>query len=386
MRKKIFVIAAIISTLGVNASPLELYENSLQVLQDNFYDKTMNHQNWNYWKSKYQNISSFEDACLAIETAVESLNDPYTRFMQPNLYKEETLCMEGKEKKIGIYLKIGKNKLSISPVKGGAAEKAGIRKNDIVLEINDKPVKDMSSVELNSALSVENADRIKFLIKRKHCPNTIYTIELKEENNNSIYNTPFYKNIKIPDNIMYLRIASFMDKNIAAQFQKILDKNQDKDGYIIDLRGNTGGVAKNAAVMANMLLRNDIILSIVDRDGNKKVINANNDTMTDKPVVVLCDRYSASASEIFVAAMKDNKRAVIIGEKTFGKGIMQDVFGLSDGCGMNITVKHYLTPSGEFIHKKGIEPDINIKMSKIDYKLKKDKALKEAIKIISSND
>lgn len=107
--------------------------------------------------------------------------------------------------------------------------------------------------------------------------------------------------------------------------------------------------------------------------------------MTDKPIIVLCDRYSASASEIFVAAIKDNNRGIIIGEKTFGKGIMQDVFELPNNCGMNITVKYYLTPKGKFIHEKGIEPDIHIKMNKWAYLKRNDIVIQQAIKSLNAH-
>ncbi len=385
MKKYVFLLLIFITCiLKVNATPVELYDSAWKVLSDNFYDKTMNNQDWNKWETKYRNLTTYEDAYVAIDTMIESLNDSYTIFMPPQDYSNELLDMEGKEVKLGIILKKIRGKYYIIPVKDGAAEKAGLKKNDIIIEIDGHPVEKMSRMDFDNALNTDKKESINFLIKRKGCKARIYEIIPKERHTISILEMPLCKKIKIPENIKYFKITSFMDKNLAKQFQEIMENYEDKfDGYIIDVRGNSGGIAKNAAVMANMLLRNKVILSIVDRDGNKKVINSNDDTMTDKPVVILCDRYSASASEIFVAAIKDNKRGIIIGEKTYGKGIMQDVFALPNDCGMNITVKHYLTPSGKYIHKKGIEPDIVIKTSQINYL--NDKILQQAIKYIKSS-
>ena len=330
--------------IRVNATPAELYDSAWKNLSDNYYDKTMNHQNWSRWKTKYRNLATYEDAYLAINTMTESLNDSFTIFMPPQDYNDELLDMEGKEIKFGFIFrikgsKLGKNsKYYITPVKGGAAEKAGIKKNDILLEIDGQPVGKMSAMDFDNALNTEKKEGINFLIKRKG-KTIICKVIPTEVNTVSIAETPPYEKTKIPKNIKYFRIVSFMDKTLANKFQEIMENYEDKfDGYIIDVRGNSGGIAKNAAVMANMFLQNKVIISIVDRDGNRKVINANGDLLTEKPLIVLCDHNSASASEIFVAAIKDNKRGLIIGEKTYGKGIMQDVFELTDGCGMNITV------------------------------------------------
>lgn len=381
MKKFLFFLLLILfCALKVNASPVELYDTVWQTLYDNFYDKTMNNQDWNRWKTKYQNLSTYEDAYLAIDTMTESLNDPYTIFMLPQDYSDELLNMDGKEVKLGIYIRKIRSKYLIIPIKNSVAEKAGLKKNDILLEIDGKSVLNMSANEFESALSIDKKGSIDFLIKRKWEEPKIYKITPEEKQTISILETPSYKKTKLPENMKYLRIVSFMDKTLAKQFQELMESYEDKfDGYIIDVRGNSGGIAKNAAVMANMLLKDKIILSMVDRDGNKKVINANSDVLTEKPIVVLVDRNSASASEIFAAAIKDNKRGIIIGEKTYGKGIMQDVFELPNDCGINITVKYYLTPSGEFIHKKGITPDVIVKMNKWDYLKKSDRVLEKAI-------
>ena len=134
--------------------------------------------------------------------------------------------------------------------------------------------------------------------------------------------------------------------------------------------------------MANMLLTNCVITIVEDRFGEKDIIKANEHLLTAKPIVVLCNNNTASASEIFIGAIKENNRGIIIGEKTYGKAVIQDVFDLSYGCGMNITVRRYLTPRGNYIQGVGVNPDIYVAPSKFDMLLKSDAVLKKALSII----
>ena len=172
---------------------------------------------------------------------------------------------------------------------------------------------------------------------------------------------------------------------------KAIDSQKDKKGYILDLRLNPGGLLSNAIVLSDAFLPGGVIVSTVDRDGYKDVMKASRRYYTDKPLIVLINKGSASASEIFSGAMKDNKRALIVGEKSFGKGLVQEVNRLQSGAGINITVQRYLTPSGTDIHKKGIEPDVVVELSEDDIKNKHDSQLikaeelmKEMIKISES--
>ena len=155
-----------------------------------------------------------------------------------------------------------------------------------------------------------------------------------------------------------------------------------KKGYILDLRSNPGGLLSNAILMSDMFLQGGGIVSTVDRYGYKDTTRAAKVRITNKPLVVLVNKGSASASEIFSGAMKDNCRAILVGEQTFGKGLVQEINKLSDDAGVNITIQRYLTPSGTDIHKKGITPDYEVKLTAENVKNKDDIQLKEGLKIL----
>ena len=154
-------------------------------------------------------------------------------------------------------------------------------------------------------------------------------------------------------------------------------------GYIIDLRGNTGGLLSNAIFVANQFMEQGDIVLIVNRNGMRNNIAAKyNPEAIKEPVVVLINPMSASASEILSGALKDNKRAVLVGETTFGKGLVQRIYSMPNSMGMNLTISRYLTPSGTDIHKKGIKPDYEVKMTFKNYKESNDIQLKKALDVI----
>ena len=169
-----------------------------------------------------------------------------------------------------------------------------------------------------------------------------------------------------------------MSQNAIEEFKKALNGYSDKQGFIIDLRSNPGGLFANAALLSDMFLNGNVIVSTVDRDGYKDTTRASKQYVCDKPIVILIDGGSASASEIFSGAMKDNGRALIVGEKSFGKGLVQEVNRLPMGAGCNITVQKYLTPNGTDINKKGIQPDVTVKFTAEDAKAKRDPQLIKA--------
>ena len=186
----------------------------------------------------------------------------------------------------------------------------------------------------------------------------------------------------MPEDISYIRLSSFISRNAATEFRSILENSAGKKGFIIDLRSNPGGLLSNAIYISDMFLDGGIIVSTVDRDGYKETQRATKGYVTDKPVVVLINKGSASASEIFSGAMKDNRRAVIIGEQSFGKGLVQEINKLPYDAGINITIQKYLTPNGTDINKKGITPDITVKLTEENVKNKDDVQLKKAIETL----
>ena len=219
------------------------------------------------------------------------------------------------------------------------------------------------------------------MIKRKDCEPKLYAITRAEIEIKSI-SQKIPENIKMPEDISYIRLSSFISRNAAGEFRSILENSAGKKGFIIDLRSNPGGLLSNAIYISDMFLDGGIIVSTVDRDGYKETQRATKRYVTNKPVVVLINKGSASASEIFSGAMKDNRRAVIIGEQSFGNGLVQEINKLPYEAGINITIQKYLTPNGTDINKKGITPDIVVKLTEENVKNKDDVQLKKAIEVL----
>lgn len=164
--------------------------------------------------------------------------------------------------------------------------------------------------------------------------------------------------------IGYIRLQEF-SAHAGEQMQRAIEKlnNQNPDGYVLDLRGNPGGLLRISIDIARMWMDKGAIVSTVDRDGDRQEVLADRSALTDKPIVVLVDGDSASASEILAGALKDNGRATIIGDQTFGKALVQSVHSLSDGSGLAVTIAHYYTPKGTDISKKGVTPDVVLNLT-----------------------
>ena len=377
----VLMIASPMATMA--DSPAELYDNVWRLINTKYVDVSDNSQIWTRWRNKYQNkLETPEDAYVAIETMLTSLNDPYTRFLDPKEFAEETSSIKGSLKGIGVQigLKDG-NLVVIEPVVGSPAEKAGLQADDRILEINGVSTKGISIEKAADQIRGEIGTNVKLLVKRKDSELTFNVTRAEIEVKAVTTKPPI--DVKVPDDIQYIRLSSFISKNASSEIRDILVKSRDKKGYILDLRSNPGGLLSNAVIMSRMFLRpNEVIVSTVDRYGYKETVKSSGGKITNKPLVVLINKGSASASEIFSGAMKDNHRATIVGEQSFGKGLVQEINKLPDDAGVNITIQRYLTPSGNDIHKKGITPDVVVKLTDENIKNKDDVQLKEAIKIL----
>ena len=268
----------------------------------------------------------------------------------------------------------------IAPIEDSPAEKAGLMAEDEILEINGVSTKGISIDKAADKIRGEADTNVTLLIKRKDEIKT-YTVVRKEIEIKAV-STKVPNNVQLPSDIGYIRLSSFISKNAGKEFEDILVQNRNKKGFIIDIRSNPGGLLTNAIDISDLLLSNGIVVSTVDRDGYKETQKVRGNPVTTKPLVVLINKGSASASEILSGALKDNKRAVLVGENSFGKGVVQEINRLPDDSGINITIQKYLTPNGTDINKKGIKPDVVVELSDDDIKNKDDKQLKKASEVL----
>ena len=365
-------------------SPVDLYDNVWRLVNSKFVDQSNNQQNWAKWRHKYDNqIRTNEDAYVAINTMVASLNDPYTKFLDPKEFADETSSIKGSLKGIGIQIGVKDGKLMvIAPIEDTPAERAGLQADDEILEIDGVSTKGITVDKAADKIRGKEGTQVTLLVKRKDVAPKTYTITRAEIEIKSI-SQKLPTDMTIPNDFCYIRLSSFISRNAATEFGNILNTNRNKKGFIIDLRSNPGGLLTNAIYISDMFLDGGTIVSTVDRDGYKETQRASAGVYTKKPVVVLINKGSASASEIFSGAMKDNHRAVIIGEQSFGKGLVQEINKLPYESGINITIQKYLTPNGTDINKKGITPDIVVKLTEDDVKNKNDLQLKKAVEVLS---
>lgn len=362
------------------SSPQTTYDRVWKLVDTKFVNKDNNRQDWTRWRHKYDTkMNTDEDAYVAIETMLTSLNDVYTKYLNPKQFAEESDSIQGSLKGIGVQIGVREGKLLIiAPIEDTPGEKAGLLAEDEILEINGESTKGITVDKAAEKIRGAEGTKVTLLIKRKGEPNKSYTITRANIELKSV-STKKPKYATLNDQVGYIRLSSFISKNATQEFQNALNDNKNKKGIIIDLRSNPGGLLTNAIFIADMLLDGGkSIVSTVDRDGYKETQKTTRRMITDVPLVVLIDGGSASASEILSGALKDNRRAIIIGKKSFGKGLVQEINRLPDGSAVHITIQKYLTPDGTDINQKGIQPDIAVEVTPEDIKAEKDPQLQRA--------
>jgi carboxyl-terminal processing protease len=300
----------------------------------------------------------------AIRGMLASLNDPYTRFLDPKQFKEMRIDTSGELMGVGIQLsldKATKELVVVSPIEGTPASRAGVQSKDVIVSIDGKSTEGMNTEDAVKLIRGPEGSAVILGLRRGDelidVPLTRARIEI---------NAVSYKLNTTRDQhkVGYIRLKQF-NANAAKEMREAAKalEAQDVDGYVLDLRGNPGGLLEASIDIARQWLNEGIIVSTRTREGIRDVRRATGSAITDKPLVVLIDQGSASASEILSGSLQDNGRAQLVGQKTFGKGLVQAVRGLSDGSGLTVTIAKYLTPKGTDIHKNGIEPDIKSEMS-----------------------
>ena len=357
-----------------------LFLTTYDVLKKESFGTNIDKQDFSYWKKRYLNvIQNNEDAYVAINTMVESLDDPYTHFLNPDDFDDQNFKIEAKLTGIGVVIGSIDGKIVIIEVmEESPAKKSGLESGDIIIEINGNSTSGFDTrAAANLIRGKENTTAsIKVLRDKKILKFNIVRKEIKLKAVTS----------KMLDgDILYLKINTFMSNKTSGEMIYEVRSHKNAKKIIIDLRNNNGGLLQNAIQIANLFIKNGKIVSVVKKNEPKQTILASKLLKTvDVPMVVLVNGSSASASEILAAALKENDRAVLVGEKTFGKGLVQRVVELPMGTGINVTIAKYLTPKDNDINKKGIEPSFEIKNPKKVTNDAEDLQLQKAVEIVNS--
>lgn len=323
---------------------LEKFSKILQFIEDNY----------------VENVTQKELLENAIRGLLQNL-DPHSAYMEPKIFSEMQSETDGKFGGLGVEVSVQDDWITVlAPIDDTPADRAGLRSGDRILKIDGKSTKGISLPEAVTMMRGKPGTPVKIVIGR---PNQApFEIVVKRE---IIKSRSVRAELLGDGDTLYIRLSQFMETS-ASEIEKVLKKNLVKDskikGIILDLRGNPGGLLTQAVRIVNLFVDQGTIVYTQGRDPKSKDVQyaQKGVKLTDLPLLVLVSGSSASASEIVAGALQDQKRAIIAGQKTFGKGSVQTVIPLGDGSGLKVTIARYYTPSGRTIQAKGIEPDFEI--------------------------
>jgi carboxyl-terminal processing protease len=380
--KKIYILFTLIF--------LNLFtQNTLAQKKDALYEKLdlfgdiLNTINKEYFKE----INESDVIDGAINGMLQSL-DPYSSYMSPKIFKNMNTETKGEFGGLGIEVTMESGLVKvISPIDETPADRAGIKSGDYIIKLDDKQVKGLTLEEAVNTMRGKVGAPITLTIRRLETNDPIVVKIIRE----TIKTKSVISEIK--ENIGYVRLRSFNEKSgdeLISHIKEINKNKPDVAGYILDLRNNPGGLLTQAIKVSDAFLDSGEIVSTKGRDPKDiKIYNAKKgDETNGKPLIVLINGGSASASEIVAGALKDNKRAIIVGEKSFGKGSVQSIMPLSNGGGLRLTIAKYYLPSGETIENIGVQPDIKVEPKKDNFKINdpiNDNQLIYALKLLKTS-
>jgi carboxyl-terminal processing protease len=351
-------------------SPKAVLDEAWQIVNREYVDGSFNKVDWKLVRQELidSNYTNRDQAYTALRKVLERLNDPYTRFMDPKQYESLSNQTSGELSGVGIRLEVNeKTKILtvVEPIENSPASAAGIQSGDQIISINGKPTQGMTVEDASGLIRGKPGSQVTLEFSRSGARKTIgltrrrielktVTAQVKQDGGRKVG---------------YLQLREF-SSHAADQMRRgiktLLD--QKVDGFVLDLRGNPGGLLQASIEISRMWMDRGTIVRTVDRKGNNEEITNNQSALTRLPLVVLVDNNSASSSEILTGALKDNKRATVVGSQTFGKALVQSVHALSDGSGIAVTIAHYYTPNGTDISSKGLDPDVRLDLTDADRK------------------
>ncbi len=376
-KKYIFLLATSFSGLFLNNfaeatvlnnSYKEVIDHVWQIVYRDFLDSSGKFQKSNWINLRKEVLSKTysdsNEAYDAIRDMLSNLDDSYTRFLEPKEFNQMRIDTSGELTGVGIQIvkdKESDDLIIISPIEGTPAFDAGIKARDKILSIDNISTEGMNIEDAVKLIRGKRGTKVKLEILRgsKSFFKILSREKIEIKSVSSKVNQT--KNGLL---IGYVRIKQF-NANASKETRDAIKDLETKKvaGYVLDLRSNPGGLLESSIDISRHFINKGVIVSTVSKDGLKDTKKGNGQALTKKPLVVLVNEGSASASEIVSGAIKDNKRGKLVGKKTFGKGLVQSMRTLVDGSGLTVTVAKYLTPNGTDINKSGIIPDIEVKMN-----------------------
>ena len=346
----------------ITNNPKEIIDQVWQIIYRDFLDYSGKYkaEDWIKLRKKIMSTKYFdnEDAYIVIKDMLAELDDPYTRFLDPKEFNEMKIDTTGELMGVGIQIsldEVNDQIVVVSPIEGTPAFLAGIKPKDVIVSIDGKPLEGLSIDSTVNLIRGKKGTKVVLGIIRD---NELLKVSLIRDRIKINVVDSRINNTVLGAKIGYLRLKQFnakSPKEMSLSINKLEKENP--FGYVLDLRGNPGGLLEASIEISRQWIDKGIIVSTKTKDGITDIRKAKRRALTSKPLVVLIDEGSASASEILSGAIKDNNRGFLVGKKTFGKGLVQSVRSLSDGSGLTVTVAKYLTPSGKDINRNGIEPD-----------------------------
>lgn len=397
---------SLISPVGSNLvraelrdTPKALADEIWQIVNRRYVDDTFNRVNWQATRHSLlsRNYTSREQAYTAVRQALKQLGDPYTRFLDPKQYQTfSEQSISGELSGIGVQMQVDQKTqqlIVVKVLKNSPALAAGIKAGDQVLAIDGKPTRGMKVEDASKLIRGKAGTPLRLRIMRQGQNNL--DVRVVRANIELPYVTYTLKHVGTR-RIGYIQLSEF-SATAPAQMRQAIQSltQQNADGFVLDLRSNPGGLLMASVEISRMWLDRGAIAREIERGRGSTEFRANGTALTQKPLVILVDGASASASEILAGALKENNRAVVVGSKTFGKALVQQLYPLSDGSALTVTVGHYFTPSGMDIHRKGIMPDVRIDLTTAQLKqlstnpaligTQSDPQYTRAIAVLSSN-
>lgn len=361
---------------GAMAAPAAALTSEHQLLSEvwrivnrAYIDETFNHQNWWFVRQRLlkQELTNREATYQTIRDMLATLNDPYTRFLPPEQYRSLQTNTAGELS--GVGLQIAKDEVDpvlqvIAPIEGSPAAAADLQPRDRILAINGFATKDLTLDEAANRMRGPVGTTVVLTVARTGQPDRDVTLKRAVVSLNPV--STRLSQVSDDLTVGYIRLSQFnanAAEEVAAQVQQF--EAQGANAYVLDLRNNPGGLLSAGIDIARLWLDDGTIVYTVDRRGVLDSFEASGPALTEDPLVILVNEGTASASEILAGALQDNHRALLVGNVTFGKGLIQSLFDLSDGSGLAVTVAKYETPAHHDINHSGIRPDYTVSLEDV---------------------